>query len=110
VARLLTHDTRASECPLRRDPERFHVEKTCIVQDLERLASMLDEKREHKIEVTRTRRVAPQRGWGRRPRRETASAGADGPVRTLPGLCQRIREEHLDGVALVGAVAASVGV
>jgi hypothetical protein len=32
------------------------------------------------------------------------------PVRTLPGLCQRIREEHLDSVALVRAVAASVGV
>jgi hypothetical protein len=31
-------------------------------------------------------------------------------VTTLPGLCQRIREEHLDSVALVGAVAASTGV
>jgi hypothetical protein len=39
-----------------------------------------------------------------------AAQGADGPVRTLPGLCQRIPEEHLDSVALVGAVAASIRV
>jgi hypothetical protein len=31
-------------------------------------------------------------------------------VTTLPGLCQRIREEHLDSVALIGAVAAPIRV
>jgi hypothetical protein len=36
--------------------------------------------------------------------------GVDGPVRTLPDLCQRIREEHLDRVALVGALAAQIGI
>jgi hypothetical protein len=30
--------------PLRRDPERFHVEKSCIAQDPEHLASHLDER------------------------------------------------------------------
>jgi len=29
---------------LRRDPERFHVEKSCIAQDLEHLANEIDER------------------------------------------------------------------
>jgi hypothetical protein len=30
--------------PHRRDPERFHVEKSCVCQDLERIAEALDPK------------------------------------------------------------------
>jgi hypothetical protein len=48
--------------PLRRDPERFHVERTCICQDLEHLAAMLDERQERKLEITRKRK--PVVTWG----------------------------------------------
>jgi hypothetical protein len=45
--------------PLRRDPERFHVEKYCICQDLEHLASECEEKQE-RLKIDR-RRVTPLR-------------------------------------------------
>jgi hypothetical protein len=44
-------------CPrLRRDPERFHVEKSCIYQDLEYLAEHCDARSDPKITVSRLRR------------------------------------------------------
>jgi hypothetical protein len=54
---------------LRRDPERFHVDKSCIAQDLEHLADRLDESRfsdyRHRqrraVEVIGGKRVAAQR-------------------------------------------------
>ena len=42
--------------PLRRDPEHFHIEKSCITQDLEYLATMLDEQ-SAQITVNRRRRT-----------------------------------------------------
>jgi hypothetical protein len=46
--------TVARDVPLLRDPERFHVEKSCICQDLERLASMCEEKQEPSVTRHRT--------------------------------------------------------
>jgi hypothetical protein len=42
--------------PHRRDPERFHVEKSCLAQDLERIADELElDAVNHNVSVTRTR-------------------------------------------------------
>jgi hypothetical protein len=45
--------------PLRRDPERFHIEKSCIAQDLEHLANRLDERAtcSQKLTIERQRRT-----------------------------------------------------
>ena len=49
---------RARNVPHRRDPERFHTEKSCIVQDLEALAGVFEDRaiKPAKLEVNRTRR------------------------------------------------------
>jgi hypothetical protein len=41
---------------IRRDPERFHVEKSCICQDLEQVAQQLDQRADPQITVSRVRR------------------------------------------------------
>jgi len=53
---------------LRRDPERFYVEKSCICQDLEHMAEMLEhlanefeERNSPQITVSRSRKDAAQR-------------------------------------------------
>jgi hypothetical protein len=53
--------------PLRRDPERFHVEKSCIAQDLEHLASICEAKQERSARLTihRERRVTASRTYFR---------------------------------------------
>jgi hypothetical protein len=43
--------------PLRSDPERFHVEKACICQDLEHLASDFEDKARPHITVSRQHRT-----------------------------------------------------
>jgi uncharacterized protein (DUF2252 family) len=43
--------------PLRRDPERFHVEKSCICQDLEHLAEQFERPTDPQITVSRQRRT-----------------------------------------------------
>jgi hypothetical protein len=54
----------ARDVPHRRDPERFHIEKSCICQHLEHLASMIEERSERSLTINRTRRsVAPQRQY-----------------------------------------------
>jgi hypothetical protein len=65
---------RVRRIPLRRDTERFHVEKSCMVQDLEHLAAIYEEKqalltisrqrRTLSTEVISGRRVTVQRSRG----------------------------------------------
>jgi hypothetical protein len=50
--------TVARNVPLRRDPERFHVEKSCIYQDLEYVAGLIEEQSKPQITVSRQRRDA----------------------------------------------------
>ena len=47
----------SSNVPLRRDPERFHIEKSCVAQDLQHLASRLEDRDSNpaKIEIARHR-------------------------------------------------------
>jgi hypothetical protein len=43
---------------VRRDPERFRVEKSCICQDLEYVAGLIEEQSKPQITVSRQRRDA----------------------------------------------------
>lgn len=56
--------------PHRRDPERFHTEKSCIVQDLEALAGVFEDRaiKPEKLEVNRTRRPVLTNRVHRAPR------------------------------------------
>jgi hypothetical protein len=56
----------ARNVPHRRDPERFHVEKVCISQDLERIADEIEERSTPAVKVERTRKfVAAARHYFR---------------------------------------------
>jgi glutaredoxin len=43
--------------PLRSDPERFHVEKACLCQDLEHLARRLEERSTPQLTINRQHRT-----------------------------------------------------